>query len=89
MEAYFDNSATTEVKKEVADDIYSVLTENWGNPSAANGRGLDAFRLLSESRQTVLSSVCGKNAAGYNLYFTGSGTESDNLAISGTLFSKN
>lgn len=86
---YFDNSATTPVSKAVADEIYSVLTEGWGNPSAANGKGVEAAKLLSSCEKDVLSLLGVRDVMSGQLVFTGSGTEADNQAIIGSIFSKN
>ncbi len=84
-EAYFDNAATTPVSVEAASAIALALTEEWGNPSAANGRGTAARRLLDASRAEVMKSIGAKSGS---LVFTSSGTESDNLAILGYLTAK-
>ena len=41
MEAYLDNSATTMVIKEVADVVYNVMTNDYGNPSSMHQKGVD------------------------------------------------
>lgn len=38
MEVYFDNSATTRVLDEVKDLTVKLMTEDYGNPSAATER---------------------------------------------------
>ena len=38
---YLDHAATTPVPREVADAMYAVLTERFGNPSSQYPLGLD------------------------------------------------
>lgn len=81
MEAYLDNSATTRVLTEVADRVYKIMTEDYGNPSSMHQKGLEAENIIRDSRQTLarLLKVTEKE-----LVFTSGGTESDNLAIVGS-----
>lgn len=85
---YFDNSATTRVSERAARAAYEAMTEGWGNPSSVHGKGIDAEKRLTESRNRLSRALGVKNPHSHTLIFTGSGTESDNLAISGTLCSK-
>ncbi|MDR1954018.1 MAG: cysteine desulfurase [Clostridiales Family XIII bacterium] len=78
MQVYLDNSATTKVYEEVAAPVYRALTEGYGNPSSIHAMGQDAERVLKRARQQVASAM---NARPENIIFTGSGTESDNLAL--------
>lgn len=78
MRVYFDNSATTRMHKEAADAVYRCMTENFGNPSSLHGIGYDAERAVKQARQQI-AFLMGTNQK--NIIFTGSGTESDNLAI--------
>ena len=80
QEIYFDNSATTQVLPEVAELAYRVMTEDYGNPSSLHKKGLKAAQLLAESRRQ-LAACLGVDAE--EIYFTGSGTEADNIAILG------
>ena len=54
---YFDNAATTPVGKTVADAVYRTMTEKWGNPSAAHGRGREAELELDAARRIVRESL--------------------------------
>ena len=38
---YLDHAATTPVPREVAEEMYRVLTEEYGNPSSQYPMGLD------------------------------------------------
>lgn len=86
---YFDNSATTRVLPEAAKRAYEVMTEQCGNPSSVHGMGVEAQAVLNESRSTVLSSLGVRARGNHTLFFTGSGTEADNMAISGVIYAKN
>lgn len=85
---YFDNSATTAVLEGAAKKAYEVMTGDYGNPSSVHGMGSRAGAILSSSRQTIASSLGIRGRGRHSVFFTGSGTEADNLAISGTLYSK-
>ena len=75
---YLDHAATTPVPQEVADAMYEVLTQQFGNPSSQYAFGADMKRRVEDWRKTVADAL-GCNAK--NLYFTSCGTESDNWAI--------
>ncbi len=78
---YFDNAATTRVKKEVLDAMLPIFTENFGNASSTyTTPGQDARGALSDARSTVAAAI---NADEREIYFTGGGSESDNWAIKG------
>lgn len=77
---YLDNAATTPVHAEVIDEITSVMREYYGNPSSIYTEGQKSKELLERSRDIVASSI---NAEGREIFFTASGTESDNWAIKG------
>ena len=42
MEVYFDNSATTQVLPEVAEQMMKIMCEDYGNPSSMHNKGLQA-----------------------------------------------
>lgn len=75
---YLDHAATTPVPKEVADAMYTVLTEQYGNPSAQYQLGLEMKKQLEGWRQTVADAL---GCEARQLFFTACGTEGDNWAI--------
>jgi cysteine desulfurase len=77
---YLDNSATTKPCKTAVDAINNALTENWGNPSSTYSHGINAFQIIEDARKTVAASI---GAKADEIFFTGSGTEANNLAIFG------
>lgn len=83
MEVYFDNSATTKPKKEVIDCVTEVLTNNYGNPSSLHRMGLNAEKAVKNAR-TVIADKMGVDEK--QVYFTSGGTESNNIAILGSLY---
>ena len=75
---YLDHAATTPVPREVADTMYAVLTEQFGNPSSQYEAGLAMKRNVEEWRRTVAAAL---GCEAKQLYFTSCGTEGDNWAI--------
>lgn len=80
---YLDNNATTRVAPEVAAAMMPYLLEHYGNPSSMHRFGAEAGRGLTTAREQV-AAVVGARAAS-EVIFTAGGSESDNLAIMGTL----
>lgn len=77
---YLDNAATTIVAPEVADAIHKTMTECWANPSSLYTAGLESGQVLAHARATVAKSL---GCTPQELYFTGCGTESNNIALLG------
>ena len=78
---YLDNSATTKPCPEAVEAMTLALTENWGNPSALYGFGIDTARLLRTARHQVAATM---GAEPDRVFFTSGGTEADNWAIFST-----
>ncbi len=85
MSIYLDNSATTKISKEALNKYIEVSEGVFGNPSSLHGMGLLAEKELKMARQAILSSLGDKLS---EVIFTASGTEANNLAITGRAFSK-
>ena len=79
---YFDNSATTRPCPEAVAAMTAALKENWANPSALYGFGIDAAKLLRTARTQVAAAL---GAEPDRVFFTSGGTEADNWAIYGTI----
>ena len=79
---YLDNSATTKPCKEAVEAMTLALTENWGNPSALYGFGIDTARQLRTARHQVAAAM---GAEPDRVFFTSGGTEADNWAIFSTV----
>jgi len=79
-QVYMDHSATTAVDPEVTEAMLPYFSEKYGNPSSLHSVGREARKAVEESRQKVADLIGAKKE---EIIFTGSGTESDNLAIKG------
>ena len=77
---YFDNAATTHLKKEVLDEMMPYLINQYGNPSSAYGIGRSNKKAIEEARGKVASLI---GADSKEIIFTSSGSESDNTALKG------
>ncbi|MDD1681084.1 MAG: cysteine desulfurase NifS [Methanoregula sp.] len=77
---YMDHSATTYVRKEVAEAMAPYYTEHFGNPSSI-------YRIARESKKAIdTARALAAKALGAEpdeIYFTSGGSESDNWAIKG------
>jgi cysteine desulfurase len=83
---YLDYNATTPVDLRVSSVITKCMNEEFGNPSSSHAYGASAHLALEEARSQI-SSLIGANTS--EIVFTGSGSESDALAIRGAvLFAK-
>ena len=79
---YLDHNATTPVDPAVAEKMAWFLKEHFGNPSSLYPIGRRAKELMTEARERV-AAVLGVDRG--EVFFTGSGTESDNFAVFGAL----
>ena len=79
---YLDHAATTPTLLEVAEAMLPYLSERFGNPSALYGLGRQSRLVLEESRGKVATLI---GAQPDEIVFTSGGTESDNMALYGTL----
>lgn len=77
---YVDHSATTPVRREVLDAMIPYFTENFGNASTVYAEGRETKKAISLAREQVARAI---GADVKEIFFTGSGTESDNWAIRG------
>ena len=82
MEAYLDNSATTKPCAAAVDAMVKCMTEGYYNPSSVYKPAVEAFQQLRACRELILKAL---HAGDHNLVFTSGGTESNNLAILGTV----
>lgn len=79
---YLDNAATEPVMSEVADKMYEILKNDYGNPSSLHNLGLKAENLVTQSREIIASTL---GASKNEIYFAPSGTIANNTAIFGYL----
>ena len=80
---YMDHSSTTPVDPVVAEAMHPFFSGKYGNPSSLYTIGREAKRAIEEARQKVADLIGAKKE---EIFFTGSGTESDNLAIKGIAY---
>jgi len=79
---YLDYAATTPVEPRVAARMAEVLAMRLGNPSSSHESGRQALQLIQVARAQVAALV---GAAAEDIVFTSGATESNNLAIAGTV----
>ncbi len=82
MEIYLDNSATTKIKPEVMESIIDIYENYYGNPSSLHRMGMKIEKKVDLARKFVAKVI---NSKTEEIYFTGGGTESNNIAILGYL----
>lgn len=80
---YFDNAATTRVKEEVLKEMFPFFNEQYGNPSSLYQLGRISKKAIEEARKKVAYLI---NCKPNEIYFTGSGSESDNTIIKGIAY---
>lgn len=77
---YLDYAAATPVDPKVSRLMAQVASRAFGNPSSVHSFGAEAKKILEDSRQKIARLLGAKSD---EVTFTGSGTESINLAILG------
>ena len=82
MSSYFDHNATTPVAPEVVEAVARALSATFGNASSVHAYGQRAKTALDDARTTVAALIGAEPA---EVVFTGSGTESDNFALRGSV----
>ena len=79
---YLDHASASPVDPRVMAFAVPFLSNEYGNPSTLYSMGLTARRALESARGKVASLINAESPA--TIVFTGSATESNNLAIQGT-----
>lgn len=77
---YLDNSATTKIKTEVLNEMMPYLITEYGNASSLYSVGRKSKKAIEKARRQVAELI---NCDEHEVYFTGSGSESDNTALKG------
>ena len=80
---YFDNSATTRVHNDVAELVMNTMKEEYGNPSSLHHFGMDAYQIVGNARAQIANTLGAHTDA---VLFTSNGTDSNNLAIFGSVY---
>src|SRR5690625_1254926 len=78
---YLDHAATTPVHQEVLDVMYPLFTQNFVNTSRFYEYGRKARNLTDTARRYLARTI---NAKEHEIVMTSGGTESNNIAVSGT-----
>ncbi len=81
----FDHFAATKMRQEVKDAMEPYFMSEYGNPQSIHTLGDEPREALSKARLQAAELL---NASSNEVIFTGSGSESNNLAIKGTAFAK-
>ena len=79
---YLDNNATTSVAPEVIEAMTPFFRELWGNPSSMHAFGGQVRQYVENARHQVADFI---GADKSEIIFTSCGTESNNMAIRGTM----
>lgn len=79
---YFDYAATTSLDAGVLKKMMPYLTNKYGNPSSIHKFGQEGSNAIDEARKKVAKFL---NCKPLEIVFTGSASESDNLAIRGLI----
>jgi len=79
---YLDYAATTPLRPEVLKAMEPYWIKNFGNPSSIHLWGQEARKAVEEAREKVAQVL---NCLPEEVYFTGTTTTSDNLAIQGVM----
>ena len=82
---YADNAATTRVDPRVLEKMLPFFSVDYGNASTLYKLGQRSHAALEEARKNVAAVIGAKPG---EIFFTGSGTEADNMALRGMMHSK-
>lgn len=77
---YLDHAATTPMRQEAYEAMIPYLTETFGNPSSIHAFGRTVRKDLEDARERVANAL---KVQPQEIYFTGGGTEADNIALLG------
>lgn len=78
---YLDNNATTRTDPAVVEAMMPFLTERYGNPSSMHAFGGEVEKDISNAREQIAALIGAAEL--YEIVFTGTGTEADNIAVFG------
>jgi cysteine desulfurase len=79
---YLDHAATTPTDPRVVEAMIPYFSEVYGNPSSSHRFGRQAEKAVETARGTIAKLL---NVSRKEIIFTSCGTESDNLALRGTI----
>ena len=79
---YLDNAATTPIRKEVINEMLTVLENDYGNPSSTHSFGRSAKTALELSRKTIAKLL---ECNAQEIIFTSNATEATNWILKGAV----
>ena len=82
---YLDYASTTPVDPRVKKAMFPYFSQKFGNTMSLHSLGQEAKLALEKSRKIVADLIAAKPD---EIIFTGSATESNNLALKGIAFAK-
>ena len=82
---YFDHAATTPVHPEVIKKMDEVSKLDYGNPSSIYSSGRKAKSIIESARNQIARMI---DANSSEIYFTGSGTEANNIVLWSMLYNE-
>ena len=82
---YFDHAATTPVHPKVVKKMEDVSRLDYGNPSSVYSSGRVAKSIIEDARSQIASMI---DASPSEIYFTGSGTEANNIVLWSMLYNE-
>ncbi len=85
---YFDYASITPLDNRVVKVMHDILIKKWHNPSSLYSSGVLASKELEQARASVAQILSGSSVHSVHsdeIVFTSGGTESDNLALLGTV----
>jgi cysteine desulfurase NifS len=80
---YLDNNATSPIATHVREAMLPYFDEYYGNPSSIHRHGREAKEAVEKARRQVADLI---NTKPKRVIFTGGGSESDNLALTGIAY---
>lgn len=75
---YLDNAATTQIRDEVIQEMFTIMKNNYGNPSSSHSYGRSSKSIIENYRKRIASRL---NVSASEIIFTSSGTEANNLIL--------
>jgi cysteine desulfurase len=81
-EIYLDHAASTPLHPQVLEQMLPYWSEFYGNPSSVHAWGRASRSALNDAREILANTI---HCASKEIIWTSGGTESDNLAIFGTM----
>ncbi len=83
---YLDHTASTSIWDEVLEVLIKSSIEDYANPSSSHGFGREILKKIEIARNTLIGLTGGVGK--YDLFFTSSATESNNMVIKGIDFNE-